>query len=85
MGSPKINEGKKIKNDPTSMLAGDPTIWTNLSSSKMELVQSWGLGHYGHPQLIFPFENLVFWIYLNFQWKKSFKNQYLLHSKTKSY
>jgi len=61
MGSPKINEGKKIKNDPTLMLAGNPTIRTNLSSSKMELVQSWGLGHSGHPQLIFPFENLVFW------------------------
>jgi hypothetical protein len=33
----------------------------------------------------FSFQNLVFEIYLNFQWKKSLKNQYLPHSKSKSY
>jgi len=33
----------------------------------------------------FSFQNLVFGIYLNFQWHKSLKNQYLPHSKSKSY
>jgi len=33
----------------------------------------------------FSFQNLVFGIYLNFQWQKSFKNQYLPHSESKSY
>ncbi len=33
----------------------------------------------------FSFQNLVFGIYLNFQWKKSLKNQYLPHSESKSY
>jgi hypothetical protein len=33
----------------------------------------------------FSFQNLVFEIYLNFQWKKSLKNQDLPHSKSKSY
>jgi hypothetical protein len=31
----------------------------------------------------FSFENLVFGIYLNFQWQKSLKNQYLPHSESK--
>jgi hypothetical protein len=31
------------------------------------------------------FQNLVFRIYLNFQQQKSLKNQYLLHSESKSY
>jgi len=33
----------------------------------------------------FSFQNLVFGIYLNFQWQKSLKNQYLPHSESKSY
>jgi len=35
------------KNDPTSMPAADPIIGMNFSSSQMELVESWGLGHSG--------------------------------------
>ncbi len=38
-----------------------------------------------HPQLIFPSKTWFFEIYLNFQWHKSLKNQYLPHSKSKSY
>jgi hypothetical protein len=38
-----------------------------------------------HPQLIFPSKSWFFAIYLNFQWQKSFKNQYLPHSESKSY
>jgi hypothetical protein len=37
------------------------------------------------PQLIFPSETWFFGIYLNFQWQKSLKNQYLPHSESKSY
>jgi hypothetical protein len=37
------------------------------------------------PQLIFPFKTWFFGIYLNFQWQKSLKNQYLAHSGSKSY
>ncbi len=37
-----------------------------------------------HPQLIFPSKTWFFGIYLNFQWKKSLKNQYLPHSESKS-
>jgi len=48
----EVNEGKK--NPPTSMPTRDPIIGMNLNSSQMELVQSWGLGHSGRPQLIFP-------------------------------
>ncbi len=33
-----------------------------------------------HPQLIFPSKTWFFGIYLNFQWQKSLKNQYLPHS-----
>ncbi len=33
----------------------------------------------------FSFQNLVFGIYLNFQWQKSLKKQYLPHSESKSY
>ncbi len=33
----------------------------------------------------FSFQNLVFGKILNFQWQKSFKNQYLPHSESKSY
>jgi len=33
------------KIDPTSMPAAYPIIGMNLSSSQMELVESWGLGH----------------------------------------
>jgi hypothetical protein len=47
MGSLEVSEGKKTKNDPTSMHATYPIIGMNLSSSQMELVQSWGLGHFG--------------------------------------
>jgi hypothetical protein len=39
---------KGKKNDPTSMLAADPIIGMNFSSSQTELVQSWGLGYSGH-------------------------------------
>jgi hypothetical protein len=35
-----------------------------------------------HP---FPSKTWFFGIYLNFQWQKSLKNQYLPHSKSKSY
>jgi hypothetical protein len=52
MGSFEVSEGKKI--DPTSMLALDSIIEMNLSSSQTELVQSWGLGHSGHYQLLGP-------------------------------
>ncbi len=38
-----------------------------------------------HPQLIFPSKTWFFGIYLNFQWQKSIKNQYLPHSESKSY
>jgi hypothetical protein len=38
-----------------------------------------------HPQVIFPSETWFFGIYLNFQRQKSFKNQYLSHSESKSY
>ncbi len=33
----------------------------------------------------FSFQNLVFEIYLNFQWQESLKNHYLPHSESKSY
>jgi hypothetical protein len=33
----------------------------------------------------FSFQNLVFWIYLNFQHQKSLKNQHLSHSESKTY
>jgi hypothetical protein len=36
------------------------------------------------PQLIFPSKTWFFGIYLNFQWQKSLKNQYLPHSESKS-
>jgi hypothetical protein len=35
-------------------------------------------------QLIFPSKTWFFEIYLNFQWQKSLKNQYLPHSESKS-
>jgi hypothetical protein len=38
-----------------------------------------------HPQLIFPSKTWFFGIYLNFQWHKSLKNQYLPHFESKSY
>jgi hypothetical protein len=38
-----------------------------------------------HPQVIFPSKTWFFGIYLNFQGQKSFKNQYLPHSESKSY
>jgi hypothetical protein len=38
-----------------------------------------------HSQLIFPSKTWFFGIYLNFQWQKSFKNQYFPHSESKSY
>jgi hypothetical protein len=38
-----------------------------------------------HPQMIFPFKTWFFGIYLNFLRQKSLKNQYLPHSKSKSY
>jgi hypothetical protein len=37
------------------------------------------------PQLIFPSKTWIFGIYLNFQWQKSLKNQYLPHSESKFY
>jgi hypothetical protein len=37
------------------------------------------------PQLIFRSKTWFFGIYLNFQWQKSLKNQYLSHSESKSY
>ncbi len=37
------------------------------------------------PRLIFPSKTWFFGIYLNFQWQKSLKNQYLPHSESKSY
>jgi hypothetical protein len=37
------------------------------------------------PWLIFPSKTWLFGIYLNFQWQKSAKNQYLPHSESKSY
>jgi hypothetical protein len=33
----------------------------------------------------FSFQNLVFWIYLNFQQERSLKNHYLPHSESKTY
>jgi hypothetical protein len=59
MGSLEVSDGKKKRIDPTSMLAADPIIGMNLSSSQTELVQSWGLGHSG-PTLVFtnPYQNL---------------------------
>jgi hypothetical protein len=38
-----------------------------------------------HPQLIFPSKTWFLGIYLNFQWQKSLKTQYLPHSESKSY
>jgi hypothetical protein len=38
-----------------------------------------------HSQLIFPSKTWFFGIYLNFQWQKSLKNQYLPYFKSKSY
>ncbi len=38
-----------------------------------------------HPQLIFPSKTWFLGIYLNFQQQKSLKNQYFLHSESKSY
>jgi hypothetical protein len=38
-----------------------------------------------HPQVIFPSKAWFFGIYLNFQQQKSFRNQYLPHSESKSY
>jgi hypothetical protein len=46
MGRLEISEVKK-KVDPTSMPGINPIIGMNLSSSQTELVQSWGLGHFG--------------------------------------
>jgi hypothetical protein len=37
------------------------------------------------PQLIFPSKTWFFGTYLNFQWQKLLKNQYLPHSESKSY
>ncbi len=37
------------------------------------------------PQLKFPFKTWFFGIYLNFQWQKLFKNQYLPHFESKYY
>ncbi len=37
------------------------------------------------PQLIFPSKTWFFGIYVNFQWQKPLKNQYLPHSESKSY
>jgi hypothetical protein len=37
------------------------------------------------PQLIFPSKTWFFGTYLNFQWQKSLKNQYLSHSEFKPY
>ncbi len=37
------------------------------------------------PQLIFPSKTWFFGIYLNFQWQKLLRNQYLPHSESKSY
>jgi hypothetical protein len=37
------------------------------------------------PKLFFPSKTWFFGIYLNFQWQKSLKNQYLPHSEFKSY
>ncbi len=37
------------------------------------------------PQLIFPSKTWLFGIYLNFQWQKLLKKQYLPHSESKSY
>jgi hypothetical protein len=37
------------------------------------------------PQLIFPSKTWFFGIYLNFQWQKSFKNQYFPHFESKVY
>jgi hypothetical protein len=37
------------------------------------------------PQPIFPSKTWFFKIYMNFQWQKSFKNQYFPHYKSKSY
>jgi hypothetical protein len=53
MGSFKVSEGK------TSMPIKDPIIGMNLSSSQRELVQSWGLGHFGHFHIL-EFRNLQF-------------------------
>ncbi len=49
------------------------------------LVHWWMLVHFGHPQLIFPSKTQFFGIYLKFQQQKLDKNQYLPHSKSKSY
>jgi hypothetical protein len=38
-----------------------------------------------HSQLIFPSKTWLFEKKLNFQWQKSLKNQYIPHSKSKSY
>jgi hypothetical protein len=38
-----------------------------------------------HPQVIFPYKTWFFGIYLSFQRQKSFKNQHLSHSESKSY
>jgi hypothetical protein len=53
MGSLGVSKVKK-RIDPTSMPIVDPIIGMNLSSSQMELVQSWVLGHSG------PFSLLLF-------------------------
>jgi len=49
MGNLGVSKAKK-RIDPTSMLIIDPIIGMNLSSSQMELVQSWGLGHSDRPK-----------------------------------
>jgi len=38
-----------------------------------------------HPQVNFPSKTWFLGIYLNFQWQKSFKNQYLPHSESTPY
>jgi hypothetical protein len=40
---------------------------------------------FSRSQLIFPSKAWLFEIYLNFQWQKSLKNQYLPHFESKSY
>jgi hypothetical protein len=44
-----------------------------------------GIQLLSRPQLVFPSKTWLFGIYLNFQWQKSIKNQYLPHSESKSY
>ncbi len=60
-------------------------FWMAKYERKLCLIWMVNLQVLAHSQLIFPSKTWFFGIFLNFQQQKSLKNQYLSHSKSKSY